>query len=333
MNCTLELAQKMISASICLYEEKPWDLFDEHEVFEISKVEHGLTAYCLFHRLNGKKSITIFSGPEGFTNLSNMFKKTGLFRVDAFQYFERESYEIIFDQPEQLEEDDIKLGEQMGYTPRELPLIRYCEKRCYADQPNNAEAERLIKFLQGLSEGMKAYLDEGMNLDFHKNRFVYNVEKKSCFSKRTAYRPKKYDIVEIDYPELMEEILELEEIEEVWEYDLQPTAVAIQRLEDQRTQPLYLAALADPVHQQVLAGIPLKSDLDFQFQCIDLIIEAIMQRGIPKAVMVRHPLVGAAVMDLCKTLDSQLVPVEHFEVLDEFYDGLKEHLERKNERC
>jgi len=48
--------------------------------------------------------------------------------------------------------------------------------------------------------------------------------------------------------------------------------------------------------------------------------------------MVRHPLVGSALMDLCMKLNIQLIPVEHFEMLDEFYDGMMNYFEGMNEK-
>ena len=64
----------------------------------------------------------------------------------------------------------------------------------------------------------------------------------------------------------------------MWEFDLQPTMVAVPRPSDQRPQPLYMAAMADSLTQQVLAWIPLLPEEDFQFQCIDLMIDALQQR-------------------------------------------------------
>ena len=50
-------------------------------------------------------------------------------------------------------------------------------------------------------------------------------------------------------------------------------------------------------------------------------------------MMVRHPLVGSAVFDLCAKLQIELIPVHHFEVLDDFYEGITDYFEEKTERC
>lgn len=318
---------------MALYQEKPWDLFDAHEVFELDNVQSGLKVYCLFQMAQNKKCLMLFCGTDSFTDVSNLFKLTGIKQVDTFHYFERECFEVVFDFPEYLDEEFLKIGEEMGYTARELPLMHFCEKRCLADMPNDQEAALLISILEGLKEAMDAYLSQGMNLDFNKCRFVYDAKKKTCSSKRTGYRPRKYDIVEIDHPELMEELMEQEEVDEVWEFDLQATQAALQRSKDQRSQPLYMAAIANPLNQQVLASVPFEPEKDFQFECIDLIIESMMQRGLPKAIVVRHPLAGGALMNLCKRLEIELIPVEHFEVLDDFYDGLIDFFKKKTERC
>ena len=192
----MNLKQTAMKAALDLYGEKPWDLFDEHEVFELNG-RYDVKAYCIFHEKHGKKCITVFEGPEAFTDLSNYFKPTGQAVLDEFQYLERECFEILFDVPEALETEDVKQGEALGLTPREIPMVWFYEKRCYPDEPNDLELSRLIEILGGLKKALSAYLKSGMNLDFTKHRFVYHLKKKTCFSKRTGYRPRKYDIVEI----------------------------------------------------------------------------------------------------------------------------------------
>lgn len=323
---------QLIEEAILLYQEKPWDLFEDHEVFEIQKAFYG-TAYCLFSIRKEKKCITIFEGVEGFTDLSTHFKPYGALAVDLFHEFESERMELIFDLPGLLEKEDEEEGEKLGYTPRELPVIRMHERRCHPDRLSEFEQERLILILKGLREGMSAYLKSGMNLDFTKRRFVYDVRKKTCSSKKTGYRPRKYDVVEIDDPQLMEELSKQERVPEIWEYDLQKTVLANPRPSDQRIQPIYMAALALPLEGQVVSAVPLKTDEDFQFQCIDLMVEAFMQRGLPEAVAVRHPLVASALMDLCKQLNIELISTQEFEVLDDFFDGIGDFMEGKHVPC
>ncbi|MBE6107831.1 MAG: hypothetical protein E7192_04250 [Erysipelotrichaceae bacterium] len=328
----MEVNQNAMKAALQLYQEKPWDLFDSTEVFEIGGYDAYGKAFCFFHEKHGKKCITVFEGPEAFTDLSNHFKPLGIQRVDVFHYLQRECFEILFDVPEFLEQQEKQTGELLGLTLREIPAIRYFERFCTSDIANEMELQRLVLILEGLKEAMLAYLKSGMNLDFSKRRFVYHVKKKTCSSKRSGYRPKKYDVVEIDDPLLMDELKESQRTEEVWEIDLQPTSMSLTSEHTGRLQPVMMTAISSPLTDQILAAVPIASNNDMQFQCIDLVIEALMQRGLPQALMVRHPLVGSALMDLCMKLNIQLIPVEHFEMLDEFYDGMMNYFEGMNEK-
>lgn len=329
----MELWQHAMKAALELYHEKPWDLFDETEVFEVNGIDLYERAYCFFHEKLGRKCITVFAGPEAFTDLSNHFKPMGIQQVDVFHYLQRECFEILFDVPELVEQQEKQVGEFLGLTLREIPVIRYFERFCTSDTASEMELQRLVLILEGLKEAMLAYLKSGMNLDFSKRRFVYHVKKKTCFSKRTGYRPSKYDVVEIDDPQLMDELNEHDRNEEVWEMDVQPTPMVLSDDKSGRMRPVVLAAIASPLTDQILAAVPLISDADMQFQCIDLLIEAFMQRGIPRAMMVRHPLAAASLMDLCTRLKIELVSVEAFEMLDDFYDGLLADVKGKNETC
>ncbi len=329
----MELKQNAMKAALQLYREKPWDLFDETEVFEVNGLDLCGKAYCIFHEKHAKKCITVFDGSDAFTNLSNHFKPFGMPRIDVFHFLERACFEVLYDAVKLLDEDEKEAGQALGLTLREIPVIRYNESFCTADCADDMELKRIISILEGLNEAMQAYLKSGMNLDFSKYRFVYDVKKKTCFSKRTGYRPKKYDVVEIDDPLLMDELDELERIEEVWEMDVQPTAMALTDEISGRMRIVVMAAIASPLTNQILAAVPLMSNNDMQFQCIDLTIEAFMQRGIPSALIVRHPLVASALMDLCARLKIEMISVEQFEMLDDFYDGLTDYFEGKNETC
>lgn len=325
----MNLKLTAMKAALDLYREKPWDLFEEHEVFELNGRGYAKD-YCIFHKKHGKRCITIFEGVEAFTDVSNHFKPSGMDKLDAFLYLERECFEILFDVPDALDEEDKKIGEELDLSLREIPLIWFYQSRCYPDHPTEIELERLIVILSGLKDALNCYLKNGLDLDFFKHRFVYHIKKKTYSSKRTGYRPHKYDLVEIDDPILLDELKESERIKELWEFDLAPTELTMSEEKNGRLQPVYMAALASIENDQILSAVPFVVHQDFQFQCIDLIIEAIIQRGIPYAVSVRHPLVGSAIVDLCKKLDIKLATVDHFEVLDDFYGGLASFMEAQS---
>lgn len=318
-------------SAIRLYQEKPWDLFDAHEVFELDKSYYAKHVYGLFCYKGGKKCIRIFHGIESFSDLSDYFKPMGYPQIDIFHSFEHEFIEVIFDDPEHLSDEDMQTGEAMGLSAREIPVLRIHRRRHYTSGLSDDELAMLQSILDSLHEAMNAYLKSGLEINFDKCRFVFDIKNKSCFSKKTAYRPRKYDIVEIDDEELISQLQLLDEIDEVWEFDLQVSDSLVFASEGDLSSPVYLAALANVLDQQILAAVPFDPNGDFQFQCIDLMVEAFMQRGLPKALVVRHPLVGAAMMDLTRRLKINLMPVEEFEMLDDFVSGLDLFMNQNNE--
>ena len=327
----MEQKMRLIDAAMELYHEKPWELFDAHEVFELDKVSFAQHVYCLFTMNSGKKCIRFYHGIESFYDISDDFKPMDNVRVDLFHRYEHDYYEVIFDDPAHLDETYRDVGQQMGLTDREIPVVLSQKKRHFISGLNERDEEELEVLLHYLHEAMSAYLNEKIELDFNKRRFVYDVKKKSCSSKKTAYRPRKYDVVEVDDDELMQQLTTLEQIDEVWEFDLQVTDSIAFASEGDLSSPVYLSVLANVYDQQMLAAVPFEPFSDFQFQCIDLMVEALMQRGLPKALVVRHPLVGSAMMDLTRKLNINLIPVEEFEMLDDFVDGLDQFMNHSNE--
>lgn len=327
----MEQRMRMIESAMVLYKEKPWDLFDDYEVIELTGLPFTMHVYCLFCWKHERKCIRIFHGIESFTDVSDYFKPMGNERVDLFHHFEHDFFEIVFDDPEHLDETDLKLCEMMELSSREMPVISLQRKRHFPTVPDERYQLYLEMILNGLFEAMQMVLKSENDFDFTKRRFVYDVKKKSCSSKKTAYRPRKYDVVEIDDDELMNHLSSLERIDEVWEFDLQICDSIAFASEGDLTSPVYLAALSNVLDVQMLASVPFEPFGDLQFQCIDLMVEAFMQRGLPKALVVRHPLVGSAMMDLTRKLKMDLIPVEQFEMLDDFVDGLDEFMNHSKE--
>ena len=202
-------------SAIRLYQEKPWDLFDDHEVFELDKSDFAKHVYCLFCYKGGKKCIRIFHGIESFSDISDYFKPMGYPQIDVFHSFEHDFMEVIFDDPEHLSDEDMLIGETIGLSAREVPVLRIHHRRHYTSELNEQDFAMLQSILDSLYESMSIYLKSGLEIDFNKSRFVFDVKNKSCFSKKTAYRPRKYDIVEVDDEELMSQLHMLEEIDEV----------------------------------------------------------------------------------------------------------------------
>ena len=62
---------RLIDAAVDLYHEKPWDLFDAHEVFELDKVPFAQHVYCLFTMNSGRKCIRFYHGVEAFYDISD----------------------------------------------------------------------------------------------------------------------------------------------------------------------------------------------------------------------------------------------------------------------
>ncbi len=327
----MEQKMRLIDAAVDLYHEKPWDLFDAHEVFELDKVPFAQHVYCLFTMNSGRKCIRFYHGVESFYDISDDFKPMDNVRVDLFHRYEHDFYEVIFDDPAHLSESYREAGQQLGLSDREIPVMLSQKKRHFISGLDEIDEERLDYLIHELHDAMSLYLREGHELDFNKRRFVYDVKKKSSSSKKTAYRPRKYDVVEIDDDELMHQLSELEVIDEIWEFDLQVTDSIVFASEGDLSSPVYLAALANVLDQQMLAAVPFEPFGDLQFQCIDLMVEAFMQRGLPKGLVVRHPLVGSAMMDLTRKLNINLMPVEGFEMLDDFVDGLDQFMNQNKE--
>lgn len=306
----------------CYKKEKPWETFEDLEIFGLKIPDVKGVVYCsimgyhetcvglaIYHGKHAKEALAVAASEN-----SDLLKE--------YLSFETGWLALYLDSPELISDKQRDVLEQLHRDVQSSPQLMALEKHCMPDDPMEHEVVIMTKALHALNEAIPYFYALKEDFDFAHYLFQYDVEKKTHRKVKIQLHLPKYPFIIMADDEI-EQLLELPRNHEAWSVDLIYSNAVVPRDQDGRLERTKMLLVENQTMDLMISAIPLipKEELDI---IIDEVLGLLEEHGIPEKLAFRNPQVLSIIASLCEQLKIGLSLSEEMEIIDDFIEMMEQ---------
>lgn len=322
----VELIQKKRLYKIAqqLQVKKPWDFFEDIGIFAVTLSNRKTPFYCVFL----EETIVVCPNQAALKGLFYLSEQESMPEIQRLRYQqhllcyfvdEKEFSEVSSDSLEDL---------AIEAVDHKLPVFESAMPGVLPDELIKAEIQTMIDILKQIEismDEMDSMRALNHSIDTHMIHRYFDFEQKQWSFGLLDMVDEALDVkaLEVD-KDLLAKAKKQEKLDEVWEIDVAYTPVMVEKKEGHRQGVVRVLLLANSGSEQIYNQqlITLKDDANRMLT--DHLLASVLQRGIPKEVIVRDSIVAMLINKLTDEINLKVVISQKLTTIDLYVEQLSE---------
>ena len=292
---------------------KPWEYFKCNDWIKID-FENEETIYCTIMGYDNKCiGLSIYLGDKGYEDLCSIITKPIDDTVTTYMMYDQTCLTFYMGDREEVPPKQKKLIKDLGFKYRgrgNWPYFLSYKKRFSPYHINDNQAFTIIRVMKKLMEITNLYINNKIDVKFDENEIIHAYQKKDNWSYEPLCLPTpvdKFCAIEIADKSILEQASLAPNNHRRLIIDLVYMKFSITENDfDRPINPLMFIVL-DEETQMIMATHFLSPDDDEIGLVLSFLIEYILKEGRPDCLFIRNPAVWAAIVDVCKECDIELI--------------------------
>lgn len=322
----IEQWQELYEIAIKIKELKPWEHLWDMDTITLSLAEKDSVLCSVMGRGGEFYGIGAYIGDNAISNFFTMLEEEDIPPDQMVRYQDDNIIMCNFGSRDELTSKELKLIKELGFKFRGKNNWIYFQsyKKGYTPYMlDQEEVEQAIEIFQNLYMSLRAYIEEGLEVDFengHTLMRVYKPEEELWINFGTPLLiPESNYVIPILKDEiLIKRISKLKQNKGIWQFDISYLNVIVNDKEYDRPANGRICIIADKasglmINQNMIS--PTDDDLQTVF---DVIIPSFMDYGRPQKILVRDEYLYYILKDFCERTKVKLEIKGRLDAIDSF---------------
>ena len=302
--------------------KKAWDFFEDVGIFAVTLANRKTPFYCVFLF----ETIVVCPNQAALKGLFYLSEQDMMPEIQRLRY-QQHLICYFIDENEFLEIGDASMEDlAIEAIDHKFPVFESAMPGVLPDELIKAEIQTMTDILKQIETSMdeiEAIRALNHSIDTHMVHRYFDFDQKQWTFDLLDMVDDSLNVKALDVEEeLLEKAKTQEKIDETWEIDVAYTPLMVDKKEGHRQGVVRVLLLANSDKQQILNQqlITLKDDANRLL--VDYLVASILQRGIPKEVVVRDSIVEMLIKNVSDLLDLKVVVNQKLPTIDLYVEEL-----------
>jgi len=312
---TLEQWIALFNETEKLVKNKPWEQFEDLELFGIKLPDEKKKFYCsIMGYYKTCLGLAIYTGNEGLDTIAAIASELPL-TAQEYLSFDAGWMAVYLDSADQLSDQQEEIRKKAEKDLKHPEVYMVVRPHMFPSDPDEKEVLLLTEIIKALNEAINYYFSLKIDFDFEKYVFVYDVEKKKHRKQHFELKLDKYLPIVLN-PEILDDLKSLKRNHETWGMDLVYLNEAIEGPDEDHAVRCKGFFVENQSQGILIEGMPLKPEEELD-TVIDVMLELFEENGMPDKIVVRNPHMMSILIGTCKIMNIELEVNDDFEMVDE----------------